>query len=481
MVASEATPFAKTGGLADVLGSLPAALVALGAEVAVVIPRYRSVPLDGARRIWDHMELWVGPGRYDAAIWEVDRQGVRYFFADIPAFFDRDGIYSVHGVDHYDNYSRFAGLCHAALGIARHIFRPDILHCHDWQAALTPVFLRLYFPSDPTFYGVRTILTIHNLGYQGRYGKEKLWWLGLPEWLYRSDLLEHYGAINLLKGGIVYSDLLTTVSPTYAREIQTPEQGFGLDGLLRARSASLVGILNGVDYAEWNPETDRYLSAHYSAENLAGKKECKQALLAEFNLPADRPEVPVIGMVSRLAAQKGFDLIGSVAWDLVNWDIRLVALGVGEARYENLLRHLMNARPDRFAARFELNNRLAHLIEAGADIFLMPSRYEPCGLNQMYSLRYGTVPVVHATGGLDDTIEEGTGFKFRPYSGDAMLGALRAALTTYWTEPERWVSMMREGMRKDFSWRSSAERYLDVYQRLLGTAGFGQAQVHRQG
>lgn len=466
MVASEATPFAKTGGLADVLGSLPTALAAQGAEVGVVIPRYRSVPMEGADRIWDQMQLWIGPGRFDASIWEVDKQGVRYYLVDIPAFFDRDGIYGINGRDHYDNYSRFAGLCHAALGISRHIFRPDILHAHDWQAALVPVYLRQFYGSDPTFYGMRTVFTIHNLGYQGRYTKDKLWWLGLPEWLFRSDMLEHYGDINLMKGGIVYSDALTTVSPTYAREIQTPEQGFGLDGLLRARSSALTGILNGVDYRDWSPETDRFIAAPYSADDLAGKLECKQALLREFGLPTDRPEVPVIGIVSRMAAQKGFDLISSVAYDLVNWDIRLVVLGTGDSQYENLFRTLAHARPDRFAARIAFDNRTAHLIEAGADMFLMPSHYEPCGLNQMYSLRYGTVPIVHATGGLDDTIDGSTGFKFRPYSGDAMLGALRDALTTYWTEPVRWQSMVREGMRKDFSWATSAAQYLELYQRL---------------
>lgn len=466
MVASEATPFAKTGGLADVLGSLPVALAAQGAEVGVVIPRYRSVPMDGADRIWDRLQLWVGPGRYDASIWEVDKEGVRYFLADIPAFFDRDGIYGDGGKDYYDNYSRFAGLCHAALAISRNIFRPDILHCHDWQAALTPVYLRQYFGSDPTFYGMRTVFTIHNLGYQGRFGKDKLWWLGLPEWLFRSDLLEFYGDINLLKGGIVYSDYLTTVSPTYAREIQTPEQGFGLDGLLRARSGSLTGILNGVDYREWNPAADPHIAANYSAEDLSGKRECKLALLREFGLPTDPPEIPVIGIVSRMAAQKGFDLIASVAYELINWDIRLVVLGTGDSQYENLFRTLAHARPDRFAVRIAFDNRTAHRIEAGADMFLMPSHYEPCGLNQMYSLRYGAVPVVHATGGLDDTIDSSTGFKFRPYSGDAMLGALRDALTTYWTEPERWQSMVREGMRRDFSWATSAAHYLDLYQRL---------------
>lgn len=466
MVSSEAAPFCKTGGLADVLGALPPALAYEGQDVAVVLPRYRSVSMDGARRVWDAMTLWIGPGRYEAAIWELERRGVRYFFVDIPAFYDRDGLYGSNGVDHWDNHTRFAGLCHAALGIARNIFRPDIIHCHDWQTGLLPVYLKQFFSSDPTFYGVRTVFTIHNLGYQGQLTKDKLEWLGLPESLFRPDLLEFYGGVNMLKGGLVFSDYLTTVSPTYAREIQTPEQGFGLDGLLRARSGSLEGILNGVDYHDWDPAADPRIAAPFDSEDLSGKAVCKLDLLREFGLPLDRPDVPVIGIVSRMASQKGFDLIASVAYDLVNWDIRMVVLGTGEKQYENLFRTLAHARPDKFAVRIAYDDRLAHKIEAGSDLFLMPSHYEPCGLNQMYSLRYGTVPVVHATGGLDDTIDSSTGFKFRPYSGDAMLSALREALTVYWVDPARWGSMVREGMRRDNSWEASAEHYIDLYRRL---------------
>lgn len=468
MVGSEATPFCKTGGLADVLGSLPPALTSFGHEVAVVLPRYRAVKLDGAKRIFDALPLWIGPGRYSADIWEVERLGVRYLLVEAPEFYDREGLYGTAAADHWDNDTRFAALCHAALGVARHIFRPNIIHCHDWQTGLLPVYLKNYFPGDPTFLGMRTVFTIHNLGYQGQFPKGRLWYLGLPEWLFRPDLVEAYGSINLLKAGLVYSDFLTTVSPTYAREIQTAAQGFGLDGLLRARSSSLAGILNGVDYAVWNPETDGNLAARYSSADLDGKRACKMDLMREFGMPTDRPEVPVVGIVSRLAAQKGFDLVASVAYDLVNWDVRFVVLGAGEPQYESLFRALAQARPDRFACQIGYNDRLAHKIEAGADLFLMPSRYEPCGLNQMYSLRYGTVPVVHATGGLDDTIDDRTGFKFRPYSGDAMLGALREALTVYWTDRPRWEAMMSEGMNRDYSWRASASAYSGLYAALTG-------------
>ncbi|MBI3683944.1 MAG: glycogen synthase GlgA [Acidobacteria bacterium] len=468
MVASEATPFAKTGGLADVMGSLPPALAGQGMDVAVVLPKYRGAPMEGARKVLDHLLLAVGPGRYTADIYQVERNGVRYLLVDCAPFFDRDGIYGYDGGDHHDNYSRFAALCHAALGIARHLFRPDVLHCHDWQAALTPVYLKQFFSNDPNFLGVKTVLTIHNLGYQGRFSKDKLWWLGLPEWLFRPDLLEFHGGINLLKASIVYSDYITTVSPTYAHEIQTPEQGFGLDGLLRARSGFLKGILNGVDYEQWNPETDGHIAAHYSAAELSGKRECKLDLLREFSLPLERPETPVIGIVSRMAAQKGFDLIAAVAYELIHWDIRMVVLGAGDPQYENLFRTLADAQPDKFAVRIGYDDRLAHKIEAGADMFLMPSHYEPCGLNQMYSLRYGTAPIVHATGGLDDTIDFSTGFKFRPYSGDAMLGALREALTVYWVDKAHWEAMMREGMRRDYSWRASAAAYVHLYRSLVG-------------
>lgn len=448
------------------VGALPPALAELGEEVAVVVPRYRSVSLDGAHRVATALPLWVGPGLYHADIFEVERRGARYFLVDCPPFFDREGIYSANGVDYWDNFSRFAGLCHAALGLARYLFRPRVIHCHDWQAALLPVYLNQFYAGDPTFLGVRTVLTIHNLGYQGRYSRDRLWWLGLSETLFHPDYLEFYGDINILKGGLVFSDFLTTVSPTYAREILTPEQGFGLDGLLRARSSHLRGILNGIDCEEWNPETDRFLPAHYSSTDLEGKRTCKLHLLREMGLPLERPEVPLIGIVSRLVAQKGFDLIAQVAGDLPHWDIRMVVLGSGEGRYEDLFRSLAAAHPHKFAVRIEYDEGLAHRIEAGADIFLMPSHYEPCGLNQMYSLRYGAVPVVHATGGLDDTIDSETGFKFRPYSVDAMLGALREALRVYATEPSRWQSMMREGMRRDFSWRASARAYRDMYRSI---------------
>jgi starch synthase len=468
MVGSEAAPFCKTGGLADVLGALPPALAALGHEVAVVLPYYRDLKAAGnARLVLENLPLLIGPGRYTASIFQVDRENVRFYLVACNELFDRPFLYGPPGGEYWDNHTRFAGLCHAALGVARYLFRPQIFHCHDWQTGLLPVYLHQFYANDPTFFGTKVVFTIHNLGYQGRFTRDRLYWLGLPDWLLRDDLLEFYGDINLLKGGLVYSDWITTVSPTYAREIQTPEQGFRLDGLLRARASTLTGILNGIDDTVWNPETDRHIAANYSAADLSGKAACKADLLQVMGLPGDRPEVPVIGIVSRLASQKGFDLIAQVAYDLVHWDIRMVILGSGEQQYEGLFRALAQSRPDKFAVRIAYDDALAHKIEAGADMFLMPSHYEPCGLNQMYSLRYGTPPVAHATGGLDDTIEASTGFKFRPYSADAMLGALREALTAYWVDPDRWTAMMREGMGRDFSWKASAAQYSDLYHSLL--------------
>ncbi len=467
MVSSEARPFSKTGGLADVLGSLPPALVEAGEEVAVVLPRYRDTSLSGARKVAEDLTLWIGPGHYAASIWQVNLRGVDFFLVDCPVFFDRAGLYSIGGKDYWDNDTRFAALCHAALAIGRHFFRPEIIHCHDWQTGLLPTYLHQYYATDPTFHGVKTVFTIHNLGYQGLFDRGRMFWLGLPESIFRPDLVEFYGGINLMKAGLVYSDALTTVSPTYAREIQTPEQGFGLDGLLRARSANLTGILNGIDYSVWNPETDPHLAGHYSSSALEGKKACKLDLLRTVGLPTENPEIPLVGIVSRFADQKGFDLIAEVAHELIHRDLRMVVLGNGDARYESLFRTLAEMRPEKFAVRVAFDDGLAHKIEAGADMFLMPSRYEPCGLNQMYSLRYGTVPIVHATGGLDDTIDGGTGFKFWSYSGEAMMGALQEALTVYAGDQDRWNRMMRLGMQKDLSWSTSAAAYAKLYASLL--------------
>jgi starch synthase len=466
MVASEAVPFAKTGGLADVAGALPTELKSAGDDVAVVLPRYGHISLQGLRRVWDRLDVWSGPHHFPVDIYAAELRGVTYYLVDHPVLYDRPGLYMVSGADYPDNHIRFAVLCYAALGVARHLFRPDIFHLHDWQAALVAPYLRTTFRFDPSFFGTRIVTTIHNLGYQGRFGSYQLGDIGLDGSLMRPDLMEFHGDVNLLKGGIVYADAITTVSRGYAREIQTPEFGFGLDGLLRARSSVLHGILNGVDYAEWDPRHDSLIAANYSPENLAGKRACKADLLRELQLPLDGLDRPIIGIVSRFVDQKGFDLIAGAAHSLMGVDNYLAVLGSGESKYEDLFRWMAQARPDRVALHAGYNNRLAHKIEAGADIFLMPSRYEPCGLNQIYSLRYGTVPVVRATGGLDDTIDAETGFKFTEYDAGAMLRAIESALALYVSDPARWTQMMLAGMARDFSWRRSALEYSALFRSL---------------
>jgi starch synthase len=460
MVASEATPFAKTGGLADVLGSLPAALVRLGDEVGVVLPKYRVAETHGAEPVWLSMPLWVGPHAYQVDIHRLIHRGVQYFFVDCPPLYDRPEIYGEYPDDHI----RFALLSQAALGIARHIFRPVVIHAHDWQAGLLAPYLRTTFAGDPTFYGIRTLLTIHNLGYQGNFPAAAFADLGLDPGLYHPGGVEFWDRVSFLKAGIVWSDAVNTVSPTYAREIQTPEYGFGMDDLLLMHSGKLSGILNGVDYEEWNPETGPYQVAHFSARDLSGKLASKKALLAEVGLPPHTRR-PLIGIVSRFADQKGFNLLEGIAAWLADQNVAMVALGNGQKKYEDMFRQLTALRPEKFAVRIGYDDALSHRIVAGADMFLMPSQYEPCGLSQIYSLRYGTVPIVRATGGLDDTVQEETGFKFAEYAPEALQEAIERALQAF-ANREAWIARMRRGMAKDFSWDSSAREYQRLFRSL---------------
>ncbi len=466
MVSSEAAPLAKTGGLADVVGSLPSALKAFGDEVAVVIPRYGGIDVSRARRVYDDLNIYLGGVLYPTSVYQGAEEFPLYL-VDCPPLFNRKGFYGESGLDYPDNYIRFAVFSRAAIAVARFLFRPDLFHCHDWQAGLVPVYLRQAFATDPTFLGVKTLFTIHNLGYQGLFPASVLPEISLDQSVYRPDGLEFFGQIALIKGGIMFSDAINTVSPTYAREIQTPEQGFGLDGALRSRASVLTGILNGVDYRDWSPDVDRLIPANFSADDLSGKAACKRALIAEFGLPAGAMDAPLIGIVSRFTSQKGTDLVAEAAPQIVGAGAYLVALGNGEPQYEENLSRLAVEFPGRIAVKIGFDNGLAHRVEAGADMFLMPSRYEPCGLNQIYSLRYGTIPIVRATGGLDDTIDEGTGFKFKDYSAASLVVAVRSAVSVY-TDREAWQEMMRRAMRRDYSWRASAAAYSDLYRRLLG-------------
>src|SRR6516225_1261916 len=412
-VASEALPYAKTGGLADVLEALPRSLVKLGHNVAVFLPRYR--PIETNSVVMESMTLPQGtrlrfPSVHSGSI----HRRVRYFFLDDPFYFDRDGLYGDKNRDFPDNAERFTEFSRAAIELAKHIWTPDLIHCNDWQTSMVPVLLRTSYGDDPAVQGIPVVFTIHNMGYHGVFPRDVLERAGIPAGVFHPGGIEFFGNVNFLKGGLVYSDYLTTVSRKYAQEIQSSEFGFGLEGVVRSRADRLVGILNGADYSSWSPERDNLIPMKYSAKNLDGKRACKMALLDEYKLAKDFP--------GRVGAVVAYD------------------------------------------------NRLAHLVEAGSDMFLMPSRYEPCGLNQIYSLRYGTVPIVRATGGLDDTIEQfdvergtGTGFKFYEYSGAALLQAVRQALH-YYSDEGVWKRIQLNGMARDFSWNTSAAEYAKLYE-----------------
>jgi starch synthase len=486
-IASEAVPFAKTGGLADVIGALPTAVARLGHDVDVVMPRYRGVTAGEER---GQVTVRLNGQAADARIWIAEdlaqqgadaagrfRQGrVRTVFVDYPPYYDRDFLYGTAGQDYPDNPERFAFLAVAALEwMASAAERVDVVHGHDWQAGLVPMLLRTG-RAHGTAASTPTVFTIHNLAYQGVFDASWLPRLGFGWDLMRIDALEYWGRISYLKSGLMFSNLITTVSPRYAREIQTPEFGFGFDGVLRYRSDDVVGILNGIDYDQWDPARDPHIPEPYDAANLSGKQGAKRVLLERFGLAADAAALrrPLVGLISRLVDQKGFDLIAEIADEFARLDASVVLLGTGERRYEDLWLALAARHPDRIATRIGFDEPLAHLIEAGADLFLMPSRFEPCGLNQMYSLRYGTVPLVRAVGGLVDTVRnynprtgEGTGFSFGDYSAQALLNTLRWALEIY-SDRGIWERIQRAGMQQDFSWDASARQYVKVYERAVG-------------
>src|SRR5688572_6446668 len=473
MVASEATPFAKTGGLADVVGALPRALSRLGHTVDVVIPRYRGVT---AGEPLGRVRVLLGARDADSMIFAYREGNVRTLFVDLPACFDREYLYGPPGRDYPDNPERFGFLSRAALEwAATSSERYDVIHAHDWQSGLVPVFLKQGVA--PALQTVPVVFTIHNLAYQGTADPSWLPRLGLSSDLMHPDGLEFWGRISLLKAGVVFSQIVTTVSPRYAIEIQTPEYGCGLEGLLQSRSADLVGIVNGIDYDQWNPARDRYLPEPFDASRLDGKVAAKRTLLNLAGWPSNEADLgrPVVGLVSRMVDQKGFDLLAELGDTLPTLGARFVVLGTGEGKYEDFWRAHAARSPDCVAATIGFDEGMAHRIEGGADLFLMPSRFEPCGLNQMYSQRYGTVPVVRATGGLADTVRSydpatgsGTGFAFDEYSSQALLSTLRRALRTY-EDRAAWRRLQLAGMQEDFSWDRSARQYVSLYER----AGLG--------
>ncbi|MGH9359805.1 MAG: glycogen synthase GlgA [Terriglobia bacterium] len=481
-VASECVPFSKTGGLADVVGALPEALAALGHDVSVIIPRYRGTKPGSPVPNAENLTIPLSSGFKFAALQRGGMvKGVQHYLVECPELFDREGLYQTKdGKDYPDNPARFAAFSLAAIeGMKRLGQPPGIVHCHDWQTSLVPVYLKTLYADDSFFSHTASVLTIHNLGYQGLFPAEVLPDINLDWSLFQIDGLEFFGKVNYLKGGIVFSDFITTVSRRYAAEIQTPEFGYGLEGVLRSRAGRLQGILNGVDYDAWNPASDSLIPAHYTPADLAGKLICKKELLVKMGAASPVLNRPVIGIVSRFATQKGFDLVEQIAGDLVAMDACVVALGAGEPRYEELFRTLAAQHPDKFFVKVGYDNALAHQIEAGSDIFLMPSRYEPCGLNQIYSLKYGAVPLVRATGGLDDTIQDfdgtnGTGFKFSDYSAPALLGALKRAIDAY-HHATAWTRLVQNGMSKDFSWPVSASAYAQVYHQASASKNRIQA------
>lgn len=477
LLTPEAHPWAKTGGLADVLAALPVALQRTGVDVVVVLPAYReALARAGATERLARVLAPVSSRMEPVDVLAVSGAPVPTILLAAPRYFDRDGLYGPPGGAFDDNAERFVVFCRAALEWLRTLATPpDILHAHDWPAALAPAFLHGTSDLYPELRRMRSVQTVHNLAYQGRFPASDWHLLNLDRRLFTSDFLEFYGGIDFLKAGLVFADAITTVSPTYAREIRTPEFGEGLDGVLRARSADVSGILNGIDAAAWDPATDPALPAHYDRAHPTGKARCKAALQAELGI-AVAPGPALLGVVSRLAEQKGIDvLFGAAAVLLARHDVQLVVLGNGAPRYEAALLDLAARFAGRVAVHIGFDEGLAHRIEAGADLFLMPSRYEPCGLNQLYSLRYGTVPVVSATGGLADTVVdydpttgEGTGFTFRPCAEGPLLDAVERALAIR-RDPAAWARLVAAGMAQDFSWDRSARAYRDLYARLLAT------------
>ena len=470
VVSSEVVPYSKTGGLADVAGALPSALSRMGCTVSVITPLYRSVDREkhGLQRGPKDVTVMLGADLLRGPVLLGGLpDGVRSYLVGSAEFFERDGLYGDSAGDYGDNYRRFAFFCKAALEVVRRYrLHPDVVICNDWQSALIPV----YSHQDYSGY-FNTLLTIHNLGYQGVFPKEILPEIGLTWDFYALEGMEYWGKVNFLKGGLMFANGLSTVSPTYAREIQTEEAGGGLEGVLSYRRDDLRGILNGVDYDTWDPEVDAYLPAEFSPDRLEGKGTCKAALQGRLGLP-QRPDVPLIGMVSRIDAQKGFDILLDGIDELLAEDVQLAVLGTGDEEMERRVRDAQQAHGDRFGLHIAFDDPMAHLVIGGADMLLVPSRYEPCGLTQVYALRYGTVPIVRATGGLDDTVAtgpEGDGFKFTDYDGKALVAAVREACAEF-ADTASWQARMERGMWRDYSWDRSARSYLDLFGDIVAAS-----------
>lgn len=476
--ASEVVPFAKSGGLADVAGALPKALRALGHDVRIVMPRYYAVDrekyalklLEGGLGVPMGImgEMWCGV--YEGVYPHTD---IPVYFIDHEGFFGRGGLYEENGYSYSDNDNRFIFFSRAVMQLAKKLrFRPDVIHANDWHTAAIPMLLNTVYAFDSDFAYTGSLLSIHNLQHQGRFYQGAMDVLGIGWEHFNADELEEYGGINLLKGGIVHADAISTVSRRYADEIRTAEFGWGLEGLIGKYGYKLHGILNGVDYDEWSPTSDPFIAAPFDIDSMEGKAECKKALQQTFGLPI-RSDIPLIGLVGRLVEQKGIELIVHAIHALMHMEIQIVLLGAGEKWAEHFFSDISGRYPHKFGCYIGYRNDLAHQIEAGSDLFLMPSLFEPCGLNQIYSLRYGTLPIVRATGGLDDTIENyhndgkhGTGFKFYDATPDALINTVGWAVYTWYNDPSGFKAMRANAMEKRFDWSGAAKEYEALYYRI---------------
>lgn len=452
MCASEVVPFAKTGGLADVAGALPIALEEMGQEVIIVMPRYKAV--EGSKLNIKRLS--------DTVSYSTTGKNIKVYFIEKDDYFNRDYLYGEKSGDYKDNLERFSYYSRRALELLKEInFKPDIVHAHDWQASLILVYLKTIFLKDPFFNNTKTLLTIHNIGYQGIFPKDEFPKIGLDWSLFTMEGFEFYDKVNLLKGGIIYSDVINTVSKAYSREIQTNEFGFGLEGVLNKRKGSLFGIINGLDYNIWNPETDKYIARKFSQDSFEGKAKDKEDLQASCKLPLKK-DLPIFGIVSRLAGQKGFDIMAEGIDKICKMDLQMVILGTGDEAYHNVMRDMVKKYPKVISLNLRFDDPLAHKIYAGSDIFLMPSKYEPCGLGQLISFRYGTIPLVFKTGGLFDTVNKDNGFIFDKYSSSALIKSIKEALSVF-KDKKKWQALVTKAMKLDFSWEESAGEYLKLY------------------
>ena len=473
---SEVFPFAKTGGLADVLGALPDALSKRGHKCSVILPFYKCVKEKkfSPEIFKKDIPLKINNENKPFGLYFLKHGNSDVYFVDRDEYYNRDHLYNTPQGDYPDNALRFGFFAKAIVASIPYIGKQDILHCNDWQTALTPLYIRLFHKKETEFRSLKTLFTIHNMAYQGLFGREFMHQLGIPASLFNLHGMEFYGRMNLMKAGLIYSDVISTVSEGYSREILTPEFGCGLDGLLRTRKKDIYGIINGVDYSVWNPETDKFIARNYNEKDLSGKEECKKDLLREMGLEYVSGR-PLIGMITRLAEQKGVDLVSDSVGELLALGLDFILLGFGDEKYNNIFTDIAKKYKDRAGIKIGFDNVLAHKIEAGSDMFLMPSKYEPCGLNQLYSFKYATVPVVRAVGGLDDTVvefnpssAEGNGFKFKEGTREALLTEVKKAVGVY-KNKELWYKLLLNGLSYDFSWDSSAEKYERLYNKLINT------------